>query len=61
MENNAQFFYENFHITAEVFHMLLQLVKPHLSPKIASHPKDAITPKEKLAVILEYVCFALLY
>ncbi|XP_075147271.1 uncharacterized protein LOC142221434 [Haematobia irritans] len=47
-------FKENFHMDSETFFCLFDLVEERLRPKRNTHPKDGISAKEKLAVVLEY-------
>lgn len=53
MSQNASVFEENFHMSVAQFEDLYKLLFTHLIPKVASRPLDAISPKEKLAVVLE--------
>lgn len=53
MRENNSTFYENFHMRPAEFDKLFDMVEPLLLPKVRSHPKDEISPKEKLAIVLE--------
>lgn len=54
---NECFFRENFHMSKENFDLLFDLVKDELVPKRNTRPKDAIPPKLKLALVIEWVLF----
>lgn len=55
MMENEQKFQENFHIKPTQFNELFDLLEPFLMPKVCTRPEDEITPKEKLAIVLEYI------
>lgn len=48
-------FRENFHMDIYQFDHIFKLVEVHLLPKKNTRPNDGINPKEKLAMVLEYV------
>ncbi|XP_053692619.1 putative nuclease HARBI1 [Sabethes cyaneus] len=55
MMANECFFRENFHMSKENFDLLFNLVKDELVPKRNTRPKDAIPPKLKLALVIEFL------
>ncbi|XP_037955665.1 uncharacterized protein LOC119685459 [Teleopsis dalmanni] len=48
-------FVKYFHMPYKSFEDILRLIEPHLQPKKRTHPRDGISSKEKLAVVLEYL------
>lgn len=55
MMENEQKFHENFHMKPIQLNELFDLLEPFLMPKVCTRPEDEITPKEKLAIVLEYI------
>ena len=53
MRENLNKFKENFHMTPTDFDNLFELLEPLLQPKKNTRPNDSISPKLKLAVVLE--------
>lgn len=54
MLNFPEAFDENFHMSNEMFELLYSKVEKHLQPKRDTRI-DAITPRQRLAIALEYV------
>lgn len=51
--NNPAVFEENFHMTVDQFNNLYELLEEHLMPLRPTRPKDSISPKQKLAAVIE--------
>ncbi|XP_062556918.1 putative nuclease HARBI1 [Armigeres subalbatus] len=55
MARGEKFFVENFHMSKKNFEHLFSLIEKDLVPKRNTRPKDAITAKLKLALVIEYL------
>lgn len=55
MVNGDRFFKDNFHMSKETFDHLFELVEKDLNPKRNTRPKDAIPPRLKLALVIEFL------
>lgn len=56
MINFPQSFEENFHMNHEMFELLYSKIETHLQPKRDTRI-DGISPRQRLAIALEYVFY----
>lgn len=50
-------FQENFHMDNDTFELLLSKIDQYLQPKRATRFADSISPRQRLAMTLEYVAY----